>query len=105
MNGGARISMTAPSTGTYAGILFYQDRRASNMATNIINGNSSSLLQGALYFPRQELQMNGTSGMNTRCIQIVARRVDWRGNTAIQNVCPANSGASSFKGTPIKLVA
>ncbi|OYW15485.1 MAG: hypothetical protein B7Y82_03975 [Sphingomonadales bacterium 32-65-25] len=105
MQGGARLNMTAPSTGTYAGILFYQDRRASNMATNIINGNSSSLLQGALYFPRQELQMNGTNGMNTRCIQIVARRIDWRGNAAIQNVCPANSGASSFKGTQIKLVA
>lgn len=105
MQGGARINMTAPSSGTYSGILFYQDRRASNVATNIINGNSSSLLQGALYFPRQELQMNGTSGMNTRCIQIVARRVDWRGNTNIQNVCPANSGASSFSGTQIKLVA
>jgi Flp pilus assembly protein TadG len=105
MQAGARLNMTAPSTGTYAGILFYQDRRASNIATNIINGNSSSLLQGALYFPRQELQMNGTSGMNTRCIQIVARRIDWRGNTNIQNVCPANSGASSFSGTQIKLVA
>jgi Flp pilus assembly protein TadG len=105
MNGGAQVNMTAPSTGTYAGILFYQDRRATNMATNIINGNSSSLLQGALYFPKQELQMNGTSGMNTRCIQMVARRIDWRGNTNIQNVCPANSGASSFKGTQIKLVA
>ncbi|WP_017666943.1 Tad domain-containing protein [Sandarakinorhabdus sp. AAP62] len=105
MNGGARINMTAPSSGTYSGILFYQDRRASNMATNIINGNSTSLLQGALYFPRQELQMNGTSGMNTRCVQIVARRVDWRGNNSIQNVCPANSGANSFSGTQIKLVA
>jgi hypothetical protein len=105
MQGGAQLNMTAPGTGTYAGIMFYQDRRASNMATNIINGNSNSLLQGALYFPRQELQMNGTSGMNTRCIQMVARRIDWRGNTDIQNVCPANSGASSFKGTQIKLVA
>jgi Flp pilus assembly protein TadG len=105
MNGGANINMTAPSSGTYAGILFYQDRRASSMATNIVNGNSSSLLQGAFYFPRQELQFNGTSGMNTRCIQVVARRIDWRGNTAIDNVCPPASGASSFKGTQIKLVA
>ena len=105
MNGGARLNMSAPSTGTYAGILMYQDRRATNVSTNIINGNSSSLLQGALYFPRQELQFNGTSGMNTRCLQIVARRVDWRGNATVENVCPANSGASSFKGTQIKLVA
>lgn len=105
INGGAGINMTAPTTGTYAGILFYQDRRATSMATNIVNGNSTSLLQGALYFPKQELQMNGNSGMNTRCIQIVARRVDWRGNTNIENVCPPTSGAGSFKGTQIKLVA
>lgn len=105
INGGASINLTAPSTGTYAGILMYQDRRATNSLTNIINGNSTSVLQGALYFPRQELQMNGTSGMNTRCLQIVARRIDWRGNNNLQNVCPANSGASSFKGTQIKLVA
>lgn len=104
INGGAQINMTAPTSGPYAGILMYQDRRAT-MGTNIINGNSNSLLQGALYFPGQELQMNGTSGMNTRCIQIVARRVDFRGNNEIQNVCPANSGASSFTGTQIKLVA
>ena len=105
INGGAQINLTASTSGTYAGILMYQDRRASNMATNIINGNSNSVLQGALYFPRQELQMNGTSGMNTRCLQIVARRVDWRGNNNIENICPANSGASSFSGTQIKLVA
>lgn len=105
INGGASINLTAPSTGTYAGILMYQDRRATNSLTNIINGNSTSVLQGALYSPRQELQMNGTSGMNTRCLQIVARRIDWRGNNNLQNACPANSGASSFKGTQIKLVA
>ncbi len=105
MAGGASLNMTAPGTGTYAGILFYQDRRASTVSANIINGNSSSVLQGALYFPAQELQFNGTSGMNTRCVQVVARRVDWRGNANIQNVCPANSGATSFSGTQIKLVA
>jgi Flp pilus assembly protein TadG len=105
INGGAQLNLTASTSGTYAGILMYQDRRATNSATNIINGNSNTVLQGALYFPRQELQMNGTSGMNTRCIQIVARRIDWRGNNNIQNICPANSGASSFSGTQIKLVA
>jgi Flp pilus assembly protein TadG len=105
INGGATINLTAPATGTYAGILMYQDRRASTMATNRINGNSLSSFQGAFYFPRQLLSFNGTSGMNTQCIQIVARQVDWRGNTVINNVCPPASGASSFSGTQIKLVA
>ncbi|WP_156254286.1 pilus assembly protein TadG-related protein [Sandarakinorhabdus oryzae] len=108
INGGANVNMTAPTTAqssTYAGLLFYQDRRATNMATNKINGNSGSKLQGAFYFPAQQLQMNGTAGMDTKCVQIVARQVDWVGNTAINNVCPPASGASSFKGTQIKLVA
>ena len=105
INAGAQLTMIAPTTGTYAGILMYQDRRASNISTNIINGNSTSILQGALYFPAQQLQFNGTSGMNTRCVQIVARRVDFRGNSNIQNVCPPASGAGSFRGTQIKLVA
>ncbi len=105
INGGAQINLTAPATGTYAGILMYQDRRATNAATNIINGNSASRFQGAFYFPRQQLQFNGTSGANTACLQLVARTIDIRGNASITNVCPANSGAKSFDGTQIKVVS
>jgi Putative Flp pilus-assembly TadE/G-like len=106
INAGAQINLTAPTSGTYSGILFYQDRRSTTSNnTNIINGNSSSVFQGAFYFPAEELQFNGTSGMNTRCVQVVARRVDWRGNTTITNVCPPASGTSSFSGTQIKLVS
>jgi Flp pilus assembly protein TadG len=105
INGGATMHLSAPTSGTYAGILFYQDRRASDSGTNIVNGNSSSFYQGAIYMAGQEVDFTGTSGMSTNCIQLVARRVVFSGNSAINNSCPAGSGASSFIGTRVRLVA
>lgn len=104
-NGGAEIDLIAPSTGTYAGISIYQDRRAENCNNcNNINGNSSSSFQGAFYFPSQELIFTGTSGMSTACVQMVARKVTFSGTSAVSNVCPANSGSSAFQGRSVRLV-
>lgn len=105
INGGATIDMTATTSGTYAGVLFYQDRRALNSAgSNSINGNANSTLQGALYIPSQQLSFSGDSGMNTKCVQIVAFRITLIGNSEIQNECPADSGAEAFTGTRVMLV-
>jgi Flp pilus assembly protein TadG len=105
INGGATLNMSASTSGTYAGILMYQDRRAP-LCTNCnkLNGNSSSFFQGAFYFPTQEAQFNGTTGMTTNCIQLVARRVTFTGNSGITNSCPSGSGASSFEGRSVRLV-
>jgi Flp pilus assembly protein TadG len=103
---GGEIDLIAPSTGTYKGISIYQDRRASNTSssTNIINGNGSSSFQGAFYFPNQEFQFAGNTGMSTQCVQMVARRVTFTGTSAISNTCPPGSGASSFAGQAVRLV-
>ena len=105
INGGAQINLTAPSTGTYAGVIFYQDRRAqlTNQA-NKINGNSSSSYQGAIYFPGQHVEFTGNTGMQTNCMQLVARQLTFTGNSSITNVCPANSGSQAFTGTAVRLV-
>ena len=77
INGGAQLNMSAPDTGAYKGLLFYQDRRAAPGTTNSINGNSDSLLTGALYFPNQQLDINGTSNLTFSCAQFVARDVSF----------------------------
>ena len=104
VNGGATLQLTAPTSGTYKGILFYQDRRAPESSADTLNGNASSKLQGALYFPSQELDFSGTSGMTTDCLQLVAYRLTFIGNTSVSNQCPAASGAASFKGVQVRLV-
>lgn len=105
INGGAKINLTAPTTGPYAGVFLYQDRRASlaNQA-NDISGNSTSVMQGAIYFPAQKVKFTGNSGLNTNCLQIVARRVEFTGSSTVTNSCPTNSGAGSFNGYQVKLV-
>jgi hypothetical protein len=104
LNGNATINMTAPDTGTYAGILFYQDRRATSDNNITINGNSSSKFQGAFYFPKADVTFNGNAGMNTNCMQIVGKDVAFTGNSAISNTCPANSASGSFAGKKVRLV-
>lgn len=104
MNGGATVNITAPTSGTYAGVMFYQDRTASLASTNQINGNASSKFQGAIYMPKQDVQFSGTSGMNTHCLQIVSRRITMTGNNAIQNDTCAGTGSSAVTGTQVRLV-
>lgn len=60
INGTGNVVMVAPTSGTYAGILFDQDLNDSSAAT--INGTSGSSFQGALYFPSASLDFSGTSG-------------------------------------------
>ena len=101
MNGGAKVNLSATSSGTYAGVLFYQDRRAAAGTTNSVNGNALSNFQGGFYFASQDLSFSGDSGMTTDCVQLVSRRVTFIGNTRIVNVCPVDSGAGSFFGTRV----
>lgn len=107
INGGAKIVMSAPSTGTFDGILFYQDRRApvSTTTVNTINGNSASLLGGAFYFPNQQLQVNGTAGLNITCGQFVSYVVEFAGNGSINNTCTGGYGDNEVMGKHVRLVA
>lgn len=104
MNGGATINLTAPTSGTFAGVMLYQDRRALLGPNNYLTGNSSSLFQGTAYMPGQALQMTGNSGMNTNCLQLIARQVSFTGNNTINNLCPLNVASHAVAGTQIRLV-
>lgn len=88
-NAGANVNITAPTSGTYQGLAFFQDRRATDCNNcNKINGNSSSLITGAMYFPNQELQYNGTGNTTSVCSKFVAKRITFTGT----------SGNNQFKG-------
>ena len=87
VNADAKINMTAPTSGTFKGIAIYQDRRAkdSESAQNKINGNSASVIQGAIYFPNQELDYNGTGTTDAVCTRFVSKRVKFSGNSTTSN--------------------
>lgn len=86
-NAGANVNITAPTSGTYQGIAIMQDRRAATCTGNCnsINGNSSSIITGAIYFPSQEIWYNGTGTTSATCTMFVAKRITFTGNSGITN--------------------
>ena len=96
-NADADINMTAPTTGTFKGIAVYQDRRAGDTSPgNKINGNQSSIIQGALYFPNSQLDYNGTGTTDAVCTMFVARRVYFSGNSTTTNKFKKLSDCSAY---------
>lgn len=87
VNADANVNMTAPTTGDFKGIAIYQDRRAQDKPgkLNLINGNSGSIIKGALYFPSQQLNYNGTGTTEAICTMFVAFRLDFTGNSTTTN--------------------
>jgi hypothetical protein len=65
----------------------YQDRRATSCTGNCnnINGNSASIITGAIYFPSQEIWYNGTGNTTATCTMFVAKRVTFTGNSGTSN--------------------
>ena len=104
---GGKLDISAPDAGNYKGIAIYQDRNASQCLNNcnLINGNASSTLVGAIYVPKQQLTFTGTTGMTTHCLQMVALTLQFNGNSAIDNVCDPAGGSHSFDGKKVRLVA
>ena len=97
VNAGSNVNISAPTTGTFKGIAIYQDRRAGDSnQTNKVNGNSGSLIQGALYFPNQQLDYNGTGTTDAVCTMFVSRRINFSGNSTTTNKFKKLSDCSAF---------
>ena len=103
INAQANLNLSSPGSGDYKGVLFYRDRRASNIEIKI-NGGASSKLTGALYFPSSDITFAGNAGMDVKCLQMVGQKLKFRGSATITNICPTNSGASAFQQTVVRLV-
>lgn len=102
------VALTAPTSGTYAGILAYQSQETAPGANTVsISGNSTFNLSGALYFPNTGIYFNGnsTTGPTTVQIQpgvgvnIVAQTVEVGGNATVDTGNPVSTG-SNVGGSP-----
>jgi len=100
INGGAIVTLAAPTSGTYSGVLFFQDKSAVSSTKNKFNGGSTTNFTGALYFPKEEIEFTGgnTSG-GSDCTQIIAQKIGFSGNSTL------NSSCDSAGTTPITIVS
>jgi RHS repeat-associated protein len=84
-------TLSAPTSGSYYGILFYQDPGiGTGKAANTVTGASASSLEGVLYFPTTALTFVGAvAGGN--CLILVADTITLTGAAAIGNGCSGGS--------------
>lgn len=91
-HGSDSATLNAPTTGTYRGILMWQDKSDTNSVT--LKGGSSLLLNGTLYFPKAALSYNGGTNTTNTNTTIVCDTLTLVGNSYI------NAAASTpYTGT------
>jgi Flp pilus assembly protein TadG len=87
INGGGSLNLSAPTSGAYAGVLIYQDRTANVGAKNKLNGDSNTMLKGAIYTPTQSLEVTGNAGFGDQSsfMPMIADTVSFSGSSVIQS--------------------
>ena len=93
---GAALSLEAPKTGDYGGILIFQDRASNTGATNTLNGSAGTKLVGAIYTATQTVSVSGGSGFGQQSplMPIIADQIKFSGSmTANADVTGFNMAA------------
>jgi len=86
---GAKVTLSAPTSGATAGLLFFADRRAPASNINIFRGGVTLDATGAFYFPSSGLTFeNGASNTST-CTQLVAGTIILTGGSKLRSNCPS----------------
>lgn len=82
INGQGSLNLTAPSEGTYAGVLFFGDPNSDPDTQHMVTGNGSAIFDGIMYFPNAiaKINGNGNTTANTKISAIMARQLRFGGN-------------------------
>lgn len=98
----AKLSLSAPTSGPYSGLLFFGSRSESGI-THQINGAAGSTTDGAVYAPASHMSFSGNS-KTTGCLQVVARLVTFTGNSALKSNCEAAGTRDILTNEAVALV-
>jgi Putative Flp pilus-assembly TadE/G-like len=100
ISGNTTVTLTAPTSGTWQGILLWQDKTSTSPCTatsgctsDSFTGGSASSLTGALYFPHGNVDFGGNSGSN--CTVLIANTVTFHGTPTM-----SASGCAAAGVTP-----
>ena len=97
-NGNTTLNLTAPTSGTYNGILIYQDPTDTN--TGEFNGTPITNLTGIIYMPNAELEISGNTTVNLDTDLIIGSLYD-KGNATIN----MTDYSQTVTNSPLKSVA
>ena len=95
------VTLTAPSNGAEAGLVFFQDRNAPvGGGPNTFNGGANQVITGALYFPNQTVDFAGGAAASNACTQIVAWDLSLVGSAVLEANCTGTGVQTIGAGQP-----
>jgi Flp pilus assembly protein TadG len=101
---GTTMNISAPSTGTYAGIAIWDgNSSASTPDTFTFGGGASSTFSGAIYAPNTNLMLGNGSGTSTVSSNIIANTITVVGGSTISNNYNPSGSSSSSGSTGVTL--
>ena len=100
---GSSVTLSAPTTGATAGLLFFQDPAAPTTKTSNFQGGSTLKLTGALYFPTQTVAYSNGASAGAACTQLIAWRLQFTGGASFNSNC-GGTGVQTIGTSPSRLV-
>ena len=97
---GATVTLTAPTTGTTAGIAFFGDPNAPASTTSNFGGGANMNITGAIYFPSETVQFNNGISNPTGCTQLIAGMIQFSGGAKFSNNCAGTGTSRSAAAQP-----
>lgn len=88
-------NISATPDGKYAGLAIFQDRRATEQTINI-NGGSSTVINGAVYFPKALLRLNGNGSSDSMCAKFIAQQIEFIGTGGMSISDPDSTACAAF---------
>ena len=108
-SGDTFADLSAPTSGDYAGVLFFNDRESTALNSSIkfkVAGTVEPDFDGVIYFPHHQVEYSGTSTQTNECnTKIIARSIKFNGTTdSVGGPNCAGNGVQIGGGTAIRLV-
>jgi hypothetical protein len=94
------VNLSAPTSGTYTGILFFDDRSAPTGNPDSYGGGSSAVYQGTIYNRNNGITMYGNSSVSTQYTILIADTITMIGTSGFNDNYTSLAG-----GSPIKQVS
>jgi len=98
-SGSGGFNLSAPTSGTYQGIVLYEDRTDSSGIT--LSGSTGTNVNGVVYMPKGNLTYSGDSGTSGVATTLVVNNIIFSGDTYINNAATSAYGGS---GCPVRLI-
>ena len=102
MAGLPKVTLSAPTTGPLAGMLFFQDRSVPvGSPVSNFKGSSAQGYTGSIYFPTTEITFEGTPALASTATILLGYQLHFKGNTSIENYTYLSTGGGPIHGATL----